>query len=228
MAEGDVQITKNDRLEALACVEIIDCVMTFLIEKKILTINPEEYTGALEKYYSELQAAQQSREALREQPLAATTQKLQGNIRKVVVGIVLVTILAALLSIALLTIFKPTLDPSTMAVHSGTLLTFLGFVVALAAYLATVARSLKEKITALKAKTPFEPEQIKTHAENLMRIIRAEALLVSVGVMTMGRILVGPLMNVQVTGFDYFLLVYMVFTILYLGYLHAKQWTYHL
>jgi hypothetical protein len=100
--------------------------------------------------------------------------------------------------------------------------------VALAAYLATVARSLKDKITALKEKTQFDANQITRHAENLMRIIRAEALLVAVGMSTIGRMIVGPLMNVDVTAFDYFLLIYMVFTILYLCYLHAKQWTYNL
>jgi hypothetical protein len=143
--------------------------------------------------------------------------------KNVVVGIMLVTILAALVSLALLAIFKPTLDPSTMPLHSGTLLTFLGFIVALAASLATVARALKDKIT-LKEKTNFDAEQIANTRRILCELSGRK--LVWIGVMTMGRILVGPLMDVKVLDFDYFLLVYMVFTILYLGYLHAKQWTY--
>ena len=228
MANGDVHITKDEKLDTLTCAEMIDCLVTLLIEKNILDIKPEEYAGALDKYYNQLEAAKQSRKASRDQQLDAVKQKLQGNIKKVVVGIILVAFLAALASVLLLTVFKPALRPSTMPVNSGTLLTFLGFVVALAAYLATVARSLKDKITALKEKTPFDANQITPHAENLMRIIRAEALLVAVGMSTIGRMIVGPLMNVDVTAFDYFLLVYIVFTILYLCYLHAKQWTYNL
>lgn len=228
MANGDVRITKDEKLETLNCAEMIDCLVTLLIEKNILTIKPEEYAGALDRYSNQLEAAKQSRKVSRDQQLDAMKQRLQGNIRKVVVGIILVTLLAVLVSVSLLVVFKPTLRPSTMPVNSGTLLTFLGFVVALAAYLATVARSLKDKITALKEKTPFDAKQITPHAENLIRIIRAEALLVAVGMMTIGRIIVGPLMNVDVTDFDYFLLIYMVFTILYLCYLHAKQWTYNL
>ncbi len=228
MANSDSHITKDEKIETLTCAEMIDCLVMLLIEKNIITIKPEEYAGALDKCYNQLEDAKQRRKVLREQQLDATRKSLQGNIRKVVVGIVLVTFLAALVSVSLLVVFQATLRPSTMPVNSGSLLTFLGFVVALAAYLATVARSLKDKITALKEKTPFDANQITPHTENLMRIIRAEALLVAIGMMTMGRILVGPLMNVEVMAFDYFLLVYMVFTILYLGYLHAKQWSYNL
>jgi hypothetical protein len=228
MVNGDVHITKDEKIETLTCAEMIDCLVTLLTEKNILTINPEEYAGALDKYYNQLVAAKQSRKVSRDQQLDAMRQRLQGNVRNVVVGIILVTFLAIVVSGSLLVVFKPALRPSTMPVNSGTLLTFLGFVVALAAYLATVARSLKDKITALKEKTQFDANQITRHAENLMRIIRAEALLVAVGMSTIGRMIVGPLMNVDVTAFDYFLLIYMVFTILYLCYLHAKQWTYNL
>ena len=226
MPNDDVQLARNEKLETLTCSERIDCLVALLSQKNILAISAQEYAGAVDKYYNELQRAKNARKEQREKDFVTTTTKLQANIKNVVVGIMLVTILAALVSLALLAIFKPTLDPSIMPLHSGTLLTFLGFIVALAAYLATVARALKDKITALKEKTNFDAEQIAKHAENLMRIIKAEALLVWIGVMTMGRILVGPLMDVKVLDFDYFLLVYMVFTILYLGYLHAKQWTY--
>jgi len=69
-------------------------------------------------------------------------------------------------------------------------------------------------MTALKEKPIFDVQQMVSHAENLMRIIRTEALLVSLGVLTMGRMLIGPLMNFPPTAFDYFLLVYMVFIII--------------
>jgi uncharacterized membrane protein len=81
-------------------------------------------------------------------------------------------------------------------------------------------------MTELKEKPTFDAAEIAKHAENLMRIIRAEALLVSLGLLTMGRIIIGPLLNVSIDAFDYFLLVYLILIILYLGYLHAKQWTY--
>jgi hypothetical protein len=180
MPNDDVQLARNEKLETLTCAERIDCLVALLSQKNILAISPQEYAGAVDKYYNEVQGAKNARKEQREKDLVTTTTKLQANIKKVVVGIMLVTILAALLSLAMLAVFKPTLDPSTMPLHSGTLLSFLGFIVRLQPILRRL-RVLKDKITALKEKANFDAEQ-SLHAENLMRIIRAEALLVWVGV----------------------------------------------
>ncbi len=226
MTTGNEYTVESERVANLTTAQKLDCLARLLSDKRILAISREEYAQALGTYSAELQKSETARKQHREAGLKPTTDKLQANIKSVVLGIVIVFVLAALMSIALLATFKPTLDASTMPLHPGTLLSFLGFIVALAAYLATVARALKDKMTELKEKPIFDADPITKHAENLMRIIRAEALLVSIGVLTMGRILIGPLINVSTAAFDYFLLVYMIFIILYLGYLHAKQWTY--
>ena len=217
---------ENDRIANLTTAQKLDCLVRVLSDKKILPFSQQQYDAALVDYSMELKTVEPKRKQDRETALKQTTDKLKANITSVVLGIVIVFVLAVLMSLALLAAFQPKLDLSTMPLQPGTLLSFLGFIVALAAYLATVARSLKDKMTELKEKPIFDTAEIGKHAENLMRIIRAEALLVSLGLLTMGRIIIGPLLNVSIDAFDYFLLVYMILIILYLGYLHAKQWTY--
>jgi multisubunit Na+/H+ antiporter MnhF subunit len=226
MKNENVDIAGNEKAQALTAAEKIDALVMLLLEKKKIDVTPADYAGALETFHGDLESAKVARKTSLETAIAATTAKLQSNIRRVVLGVVFVALIAALLSSGLLVIFEPALDPATMPVNSSSLLTLLGFVVALAAYLATLARTLKDKITALKEKAKIDAAQIAAHAENLMRVIRAEALLVTVGLLTTGRIVVGPLMNAKVLAFDYFLTLYMVFIILYLAYLHARQWTY--
>jgi hypothetical protein len=226
MATGNDGQVEKDRVANLTTAQRLDCLVRVLSEKETPLLNRDKYEAALGAYGAELKEAETARKHFRDTALKGTTDDLQGNIRKVVMGIVIVFTLAVLTSIVLLASFQPKLDPSTMALNPGTLLSFLGFIVALAAYLATVARALKDKLTELKDKPIFDAAPIEKHAKNLIGIIRAEALLVSIGVLTMGRILIGPLRNFATSEFDYFLLVYMVFIILYLGYLHAKQWTY--
>ena len=217
---------ENDRIANLTTAQKLDCLVRVLSDKETTLISRDKYEAAMLTYSADLENIDVARKQYRKTALKDTTQNLQGNIKSVVLGIVIVFVLAVLMSIALLAAFQPKLDLSTMPLQPGTLLSFLGFIVALAAYLATVARSLKDKMTELKEKPTFDAAEIAKHAENLMRIIRAEALLVSLGLLTMGRIIIGPLLNISIDAFDYFLLVYMILIILYLGYLHAKQWTY--
>ena len=182
---------ENDRIANLTTSQKLDCLVRVLSDKETTLISRAKYEAAMLTYSADLENIDAARKQYRETALKGTTQNLQGNIKSVVLGIVIVFVLAVLISIALLAAFQPKLDLSTMPLQPGTLLSFLGFIVALAAYLATVARSLKDKMTELKEKPTFDAAEIAKHAENLMRIIRAEALLVSLGLLTMGRIIIG-------------------------------------
>jgi hypothetical protein len=101
-----------------------------------------------------------------------------------------------------------------------------GFIVALAAYLATVARALKEKIAGLKENPANKMVEIEKHARNLALIIQTEAMLVWLGLLTLLRVIVGPPTSMDVSYFDYFLLVYLCSVIVCLAYLHVRQWDY--
>ena len=182
---------ENDRIANLTTAQKLDCLVRVLSDKETTLISRDKYEAAMLTYSADLENIDGARKQYREAALKDTTQNLQGNIKSVVLGIVIVFVLAVLMSIALLAAFQPKLDLSTMPLQPGILLSFLGFIVALAAYLATVARSLKDKMTELKEKPTFDAAEIAKHAENLMRIIRAEALLVSLGLLTMGRIIIG-------------------------------------
>jgi hypothetical protein len=132
---------ENDRIANLTTAQKVDCLVRVLSDKKILPFSQQEYDAVLADYSTELKTVEPKRKQDRETALNDTTQNLQGNIKSVVLGIVIVFVLAVLMSIALLAAFQPKLDLSTMPLQPGTLLSFLGFIVALAAYLATVARS---------------------------------------------------------------------------------------
>jgi len=212
--------------EVFSTTEMLDFLMTLLIEKNVIPITSEEYAARSATYYNQLTKLRTARKDSLEAALKATKEKLEHNIRSIVLAIIIVMIVAGVVSFGLLMIFTPTLKPATMPLHSGTILTFLGFVVALAAYLATVGRALKEKIGKLKEQPEAATGEIMRQAMNLTRIFRAEAMLVFLGLLTVGRVVVGPLANVEVSSFDYFLAVYMCTVIVYLAYLHAAQWSY--
>jgi hypothetical protein len=233
MASQSNQLSLAEQMDSLTKGEIIDCLAKFLSEKQELKFHHDDYRGALANYFNQVKTTRKEKKRRKEGKLAPITDKLKGNVKPAVIGIIIVVVLATGFTFGLLKIFTPPLTASTMPVHAGTLLTFLGFVVALAAYLATVARGLKEKLADLNESLDVDAHDYekqsanyKKHAENLMKIIRAEALLVGIGTLVVGRIIVSPLVN-PANPFDYFLIVYISLTIIYLGYLHARQWTYH-
>ena len=129
---------ENDRIANLTTAQKLDCLVRVLSDKKILPFSQQQYDAALVDYSMELKTVEPKRKQDRETALKQTTDKLKANITSVVLGIVIVFVLAVLMSIALLAAFQPKLDLSTMPLQPGTLLSFLGFIVALAAYLATL------------------------------------------------------------------------------------------
>jgi hypothetical protein len=95
---------------------------------------------------------------------------------------------------------------------------FLGFIVALAAYLANVGQKVKEKIGST---TGGEKEK---HKKNLYYIIVGEQLLVIIGVLAAIRVGTFPVTG-TIPSYDFFLTVFLAVIICYLAFLHMRQWS---
>ena len=110
-------------------------------------------------------------------------------------------------------------------------LTFLGFIVALAAYLASIARELIKTLNPL-AQTD---EKRKVPKLDLGWISTAEFHLVLLGAFTSARIVLGPtcdsknlcIAGIELTELDFFLMIYLALILLLLAGLHIRQWVAH-
>lgn len=110
-------------------------------------------------------------------------------------------------------------------------LTFLGFIVALAAYLASIARELIKTLNAL-AETD---EKRKVTKLDLGWVSTAEFHLVVIGAFTSARIVLGPtcdsknvcIAGIELIELDFFLMIYLALILLLLAGLHVRQWVAH-
>ncbi len=108
-------------------------------------------------------------------------------------------------------------------------LTFLGFIVALAAYLASVGRELVKTLNVRN--DPKRPD----HKLDLGWIVTAEFNLVMLGIFTSARVVLGPtcsqgvcMAGIELLELDFFLVIYLALTIVFLAGLHARQWIYRM
>lgn len=111
----------------------------------------------------------------------------------------------------------------------GTQIGLISLIVALAAYLATLSRLLKEKIKGATGTERLE------HQENIAGVICAEQLVVGVGVILAVRILIRPFMDpatmlandIHATVIDFIdvgALTEFVCAVFFLAWLHYRQW----
>ena len=108
----------------------------------------------------------------------------------------------------------------------GDQLTFLGFAVALAAYLQSVARDLKEKLH-----HEARPSERTVHANNLWYVVVGEQMIVGIGIATAVRIVLAPAFADRgwfqfawQASTDRVLLSCLAVTTLYLAVVHVRQW----
>ena len=113
---------------------------------------------------------------------------------------------------------QPLLEPFTDQIA------LLAFMVALAAYLQTVAKDLKAVL-----KHPRDVEEDREHWNNFALVLIAEMAIVLVGVATAIRIIGGPLVDGKLQGYtqvqtDMAIVAGFVACVLFLAALHVNQW----
>lgn len=131
-----------------------------------------------------------------------------------------ITVFAILLS------FFPPFWKAGELLNIEILFAILAFVIALAAYVASVARQIVEKLPKAKKKYPKKWLVLKC---NIFFLVSAEILMLLFGLAAIIRIFTGPYqMDLHYRdlclSFDSFLLTYLAFILAYMAYLHYRIW----
>lgn len=122
-----------------------------------------------------------------------------------------------------LSVFVPPSVLETQGLMVRTLLMFLAFVVALATYLASVAREAVKTLSTGKAKNPVLLKK------NIFWMATAEVPLVVIGVLLILRLFTGPftvnmLLVEKAFSFDAFLMSFLALILVWLAVLHLRIW----